>query len=122
MLEYFNALERIKKNKPRVVKKNSKITKASVAREAGKDPSAIKASRPEFSTLIDEIKKAEDSRVAPLRDLKTRYDEAKASRDSFRELYEKALSRELMLIKQLHEIEKKLSQLTNDKVTFIDHK
>lgn len=84
MLEYYNALERLKKNRSNVVKKGSIITKSSVAREAGKDPSAIKTSRSEFTILIEEINSAAEQLGRPVHDLQLRYDKMKKSRDDYK--------------------------------------
>lgn len=110
MLDYYNALERLKKNKPNIVKKGIKITKASVAREAGRDPSAIKASRPEFSELIIEIDKAAKKRKKPTKELQDRYDKLKISRDKYRLRYEECLAKELLLILRQVELEEELAR------------
>lgn len=107
MLEYYNALERLKKNQPERVKKGSKITKASVAREAGHDPSAIKASRPGFARLINEIELVAKQRIKPVKELQEKYDKLKVSRDEYKLRLEEALGRELLLIRRLEEIENK---------------
>jgi len=111
MLHYYNALERLKKNTPNNVPKGCKITKASVAREAGRDPSAIKVSRPEFSDLIHEITKAGERQAKPLKILEARYEKLKKSRDSYKIKYENSLGRELLLIRRVRELEEELGKL-----------
>ena len=106
LLDYFNALERLKKNKPEIVKKGSKITKASVAREAGRDPAAIKSSRLEFIDLIEAINKAQAERKNPIKDLKEKHDKIKSERDKFKLLYEESLTRELMFVRELDELKR----------------
>lgn len=105
MLDYFAALERLKKGEPLIVAKDCKITRASVAREAGRDASAIKQSRPEFAELIEEINKAAAKKPA-IKQWQEKYEAMKLSRDKFQLLYEQALARELMLIKKLRESER----------------
>jgi hypothetical protein len=105
MLDYYNALERLKKSKPNILKKGYKISKASVAMEAGRDPSAIKSSRPEFARLIIEIAEAANKRIKPAIELKARYDKMRISRDNYKLLYEESLARELCLIRRINELE-----------------
>lgn len=52
-LNFRAAFERLKKNNPKILPKDSKLTQNNVAREAGIDPSGLKKSR--FPTLINEI-------------------------------------------------------------------
>lgn len=51
--DFRAAFERLKKNKPNVLPKNSLVTQNNVAREAGKDPSALRKTR--YPLLILEI-------------------------------------------------------------------
>lgn len=51
---FRDAFERLKKNRPRILPKASRVTQNNVAREAGLVPSALRKSR--FPDLIAEIK------------------------------------------------------------------
>lgn len=97
MLEnYEAALQRLIINKPtnqHFIKKIYKINKANVAIEAGRDPSSIKNSNPEFLELRKKIKLAEIARRSlnnlPLqKDLKTIVNKKNDQYDSLKELYE----------------------------------
>lgn len=108
--EYFDALERLRVNKPIIVPKNTKITKDSVAIEAGRKKGTIKKSRAVFNELIikiDEVAKAKSSPTSELKENITKY---KVKSNEYRELYESALNRELMLIEQLNEMQKELKK------------
>lgn len=52
---YRAAFERLKKNKPERLPKDTRISQNNVAREAGSDPSALKKTR--FPLLVAEIQK-----------------------------------------------------------------
>ena len=54
---YYDALNRLRRNKPVLVKKGSAINKDTVALEAGRKRGSIR-NRPEFSQLIADIEKA----------------------------------------------------------------
>ena len=60
IIKYYEALDRLIKNNPNIVSKGTKISKRSVALEAGVDESSIKISREGHSELIKDIQKAKD--------------------------------------------------------------
>lgn len=59
--DFRMAFERLKNNKPEILPPNSSVTQNNVAREAGRDPSALKKNRYPF--LIAEIQAYKKSEV-----------------------------------------------------------
>ena len=111
-IEYFLALDRLKEGKPEIVKLGTKISNDSVAMEAGRGKGAIKKCRDGFEELIVAIKKASEEQAKNLnRDVET-LNKKKEEVVKYRELYEDALSREVMLVKRLYELEAKLLKYT----------
>ncbi|MEO9656256.1 hypothetical protein [Marinomonas sp.] len=94
---FRDAFERLKINKPLFIDKGSKITQNNIAREAGRDPSALKKSR--YPLLVLEIqayinsiecdslkvKKTKDARV---RSLKDRMSDCRKQRDKLASIVE----------------------------------
>lgn len=99
--DYFEALERLKKDRPINVPKGTKITNDSVALEAGRKKGTIKKSRPVFSDLIDAIETASKEGRKPQDEAKGRLEDAKSEASKYRSLWEETLCREVSLIKQL---------------------
>ena len=52
---FREAFERLKRNKPQLLPKGTRVTQNNIARDAGLDPSALKKAR--FPTLIEEIQR-----------------------------------------------------------------
>jgi hypothetical protein len=114
--DYYNALERLKANKPEILLKGSyKINKDTVAMEAGRGRGSIKPSREQFTDLInkiDEVGSAYNNKaldkLKKAEALATRY---KVERDNFQSNYHAALNREMMLVRRLGDLEKQINQL-----------
>ena len=114
--DYYNALERLRTNKPEVLSKGSyKINKDTVALEAGRKRGTIKPSREKFSDLIDEIEEVARvynnktlDKLKKAEALAARY---KLERDDFQSDYHAALNREIMLVRRLGGLEKQINQL-----------
>ena len=121
--DYFDALERLKNDKPVNVPKGSKITNDSVSQEAGRKKGTIKKSRPIFSDLIEAINAASTEVSKPRDAMKERLGDAKRETEKYRKLWEEALCREVSLVKQLwdeREVRaKEMAALTGGKVTAI---
>lgn len=97
LVEYFEALDRLVNNTPLRLERGSKISKDTVALEAGRGRGSIKKSRVHFSELIEAIESAafkQKSIVAPVDDLRELVNQ-------YRDLYEAALVREVSLISEL---------------------
>lgn len=103
LAEYFEALERLKKDKPVNVPKGTKITNDSVSLEAGRKKGTIKKSRPIFSELIEAIKAAVQLELKPQNEAQAKLDESKSEVARYRALWEEALAREVSLVRQLGE-------------------
>jgi hypothetical protein len=115
ILEYFEALERLKTNKPEVVPLGSKITKDSVALEAGRKKGAIKKGRSVFAALIRDIEEASlQGKKSTLSD-KDRIARQKQKVEEYRSLYEAAMAREAMLILRIFNLEKENFHLKSKK-------
>ncbi len=121
--DYFEALERLKRDKPVNISKGTKITNDSVSLEAGRKKGTIKKSRPIFSDLIKAIDAAAKTDTKPGDEMRARLDEAKSQAERYRALWEEALAREVSLVKQLWDERdawtKELETLVGNKVTSI---
>jgi len=117
--EYFEALKRLKSNKPINIPKNSKINNDSVALEAGRKRGSIKKSREIFSELIESINNASRESTSKYDKLESKLFKLKKDVEKYKEMYEKALNRELMYLERINELEKQLkkknSQSLNNK-------
>lgn len=108
MQEYYGALDRLIKNKPNIVPKGSKINNDTVALEAGKKRGAIRTDREVFIKLIEDINEVSNKEKAPIQELQLKLDKIKSEKEEYKELYQKAINREVMYIEQINELEKKL--------------
>ena len=108
--EYFDALERLKSNHPINVPKNSKINNDTVALEAGRKRGSIKKSREMFTELIEAINNLAQEKNAEYNKLESRISKLKHSNENYKEMYEKAVNRELMYIQRINELEKILKK------------
>lgn len=116
IIDYFEALERLKKGVPLIVPKDSKISKDSVSLEAGRKKGSIKKSRAIFKQLIAAIEEAALEHKSSEISEREKLTKVKVKLENYRKLYEEALAREIMLIKRIYELEKHLSDFTKDKV------
>jgi 1,2-phenylacetyl-CoA epoxidase PaaB subunit len=110
---YYDALERMIKGDTLNVAPGTRISRKTVALEAGKTESAIKRGRAVFTNLnaaIDVAASKQAEKKAPgtrkVSEANQRHRDAKAKAQDYKELYEKALARELMLLKQLDNLER----------------
>jgi hypothetical protein len=108
--DYFAALERLKSNNPINVPKNSKINKDIVALEAGRKRGSIKRSREMFLELIEAINIASNENNAHYDKLTSKISQLKSSTQNYKELYEKAINREIMYLERINELEKLLKK------------
>ena len=108
--DYFAALDRLKSNNPINVPKNSKINKDIVALEAGRKRGSIKRSREMFLELIEAINIASNENNAHYDKLTSKISKLKSSTQNYKELYEKAINREIMYLEQINELEKLLKK------------
>ena len=108
--EYFEALERLKSNNPINVLKNSKINNDSVALEAGRKRGSIKKSREIFAERIEAINNASQENTAEYDKLESKIFKLKNSAENYKEMYEKAINRELMYLERINELEKLLKK------------
>lgn len=104
MAEYHDALERLINNSPIRVPRGSKISKDTVALEAGRGRGTIKKSRPQFFDLIDAIERAVAKQNSVSEDKIAMRDEVRI----YRELYEAALVREVSLLVELTNVRAEL--------------
>lgn len=114
--EYFAALDRLKKGRPDIVPKGTKITNDAVALEAGRGKGSIKKSRDVFADLIIAIDEAAAEQSKPKNEQKDRLDRTKNTARQLRNDLEAALGREMSLLAELYETKKKLAKLTGGKV------
>jgi hypothetical protein len=114
--DYFDALERLKKGRPRIVPAGTKITNDAVSLEAGRGKGTIKRSRPVFADLIKAIEEATAESPNARDALKVRLDATKEAAEKYRRLWEDALSREASLLMELYEAKKAIAKLTGGAV------
>ena len=108
--DYFAPLDRLKSNNPINVPKNSKINKDIVALEAGRKRGSIKRSREMFLELIEAINIASNENNAHYDKLTSKISKLKSSTQNYKELYEKAINREIMYLERINELEKLLKK------------
>lgn len=104
ILEYFEALERLKNGSSKRLPRGTKITNDSVAMEAGRAKGSIKKSREVFAELIEAIDEAALQQAKPKSDDKSKFEELKKKVEQYRKLYETSLSREVMLIEKIDQL------------------
>lgn len=115
LIEYFEALERLKVNKPIRIDIGTKISNDSVALEAGRSKGAIKKSRLIFADLIVAIDiAAKEQNITPLdqRKLLKIQEELKTVREDL----EKALGREISLLYENYQLKKQLNALNGSNI------
>ena len=113
IIEYWQALERLKQGNPIRVPKNSQINKDTVALEAGRKRGSIKKSRDSFAELINAIEQCQEHEQPHITTDIERLNRARKLKKNYRELFHQALNRELMLVEQLSNLEKELEQYKN---------
>lgn len=116
LADYFEALDRLQKGRPKVVPAGTKITNDAVSLEAGRKKGSIKKSRDLFRDLIAAIDAASTGQSQPRQDQVDRLNRAKQSAGDLREQLDAALAREISLLAELYETKKRLSQLTGENV------
>lgn len=115
LVEYFEALERLKFNKPIRVSLGTKISNDSVALEAGRSKGAIKKSRPIFADLIVAIDcVAKEQNVLPLEQRK--FLELEEEVNTLRKNLERALGREISLLYENYQLKKQLNALNGTNI------
>lgn len=111
--QYLEALKR-------VVKNDVKPSKASVAREAGKDPASIKPGRSDWmDQIIEDINKAYDTWIKKNKNSESRQNKRLKDKDEkIAELEQRLNSshaNELYLIKKVHDLEREIASLRSSK-------
>lgn len=115
-LEYYEALERLKKDTSLRVPKGTKITNDAVSLEAGRGKGSIKKSRPIFTDLIVAIKIASEQQMLAVNTQDNKIEKLKSELDQCRKELEAALAREVSLLYELYEAKKEINLLTGSKV------
>ena len=109
MEEYFAALQRLKSRKER-------INNDTVAIEAGRKKGSIKKSRPQFAELIKAIDLAALEVDNVLNEPINRLSKVKDEKAVLQKRLDESLEREIVLIKQVFDLQKELEQLKNGSV------
>ncbi|MBO1271131.1 hypothetical protein J3L11_05635 [Shewanella sp. 4t3-1-2LB] len=104
ILEYFEALERLKNGTSVNVPKGTKITNDSVALEAGRKKGSIKKSRKVFASLIEEIEKSKELKFSQVQIFEAKLRIEKQKTEEYRDKYEAVLAENLMLISKLNKL------------------
>lgn len=114
--DYYEALERLKKDMPIRVPKGTKITNDAVSLEAGRGKGSIKRSRLIFSDLIVAIQSASEQQISVINVNENIVHKLKSELDQCRKELEAALAREVSLLYELYELKKEINILTGAKV------
>lgn len=109
--DYFDALERLKKNEPKIVQAGTRITNDAVALEAGRQKGSIKKSRAVFFDLIEEIQKASEEQSKLANKSEEKLEKAKEDVAYYKKALEESLAREVSLLNEVFELKKTLAQL-----------
>lgn len=115
-LDYYEALERLKKDSPNRVPKGTKITNDAVSLEAGRGKGSIKKSRPIFADLIVAIQFASEQQTLAVNVQENKIENLKSQLDQCRKELEATLAREVSLLYELYELKKEINLLTGAKV------
>lgn len=116
LIDYFNALARLKAGRPENVPKGTKITNDAVALEAKRGKGSIKKSRQTFAALIKEIADAAVEQANGANQQKKKLDKIKENANQLQQDLDAALTRELCLLLELYEVKKQLVRLTGGTV------
>ena len=117
--ELYDALRRLANNTPERVPPGTKISRRTVALEAGKDSSLIKSDREIYEHLIKDIdhyaaaQKKNDRKKGQTQELKARIAQLRSESERFEELWKAALARELFLLDQIDVYEQRWKKHTN---------
>lgn len=114
--DYFEALERLRKNEPKIVRLGTKITNDAVALEAGRQKGSIKKSRAVFSDLILAIDEAAIQQSKSLNKPEENLEKAKDDIAYYKKALEESLAREVSLLNEVFELKKTLAQLNGTNV------
>ncbi|WP_095054795.1 hypothetical protein [Pseudomonas sp. Irchel s3b2] len=112
--EYENALNRLIEGQPTRVPAGTKITKNSVALEAGRGKGSIRKDRECFDGLNVKIDAGAKKQKQQLITFTPKNIDV-ASNKNDKVLYQQSLARELMLIRQIDNLERNLSEIGNVK-------
>lgn len=115
--DYETALERLIINEPIRVPPGTKVSKKNVALEAGRKPGSIRSDRACFDHLNAKIeagkKKQKEFFATAAAAAPVKIDTTINKNNKF--LYQQSLARELMLIRQIDNLERSLQELGNVK-------
>lgn len=109
--DYFDALERLKKNSPVIIPKGSKISNDTVALEAGRGRGSIKKSRELFTDLITEIENASKTNSSKSQSVSDIHNKTKEDRARYKLLYEESLGRELSMLHEIDQLKSEIKDL-----------
>lgn len=114
--DYFEALERLKKNESKIVPVGTKITNNAVALEAGRQKGSIKKSRAVFHDLILVIEVAANEQAKFLNRPDEKLEKIKNAAAYYKKVWEESLAREVSLLNEVFELKKELSKLNGSNV------
>lgn len=108
---FREAFERLKRDKPKLLPKGTRVSQNNIAREAGLDPSALKKAR--FPTLIEEIQRWLQEHGDQLKSTPSRTIYAQRNRNrTLREQIEALKEQRDMALAQLVDADAKILELT----------
>lgn len=120
--EYFDALDRLIADTPKIVPSGTKISNDSVSVEASRGKGSIKKSRLIFSDLIEAIRLAAEHQFQNKTDVQEKIAKAKKDTLNYKKMYEEAIGRELSLIYEIDELKQTIRELTAGRVAGINSK
>lgn len=114
--DYYEALDRLKSGRPKIVPKGTRISKDAVSLEAGRKKGTIKKSRAIFAPLIAAIDAAALEQTIPEKTQAQVVDKEKRKVKDLRGELDDALGREHSLLMELYEVRVKLNKATGENV------
>lgn len=111
LTEYFEALERLQSDVPKVLPVGTRITNDAVSIEAGRKKGSIKRSRTTFGALIQAIDIAASMQARRRDSSLIQVAEARESAANYRRLYEEAIAREISLLHEVQALKQRLKLL-----------
>lgn len=117
--EYFDALERLIANSPKIVPRGTRISNDAVSLEAGRKKGSIKKSREQYSALIVAIEGAQKRQCGPDVVEAEKLMRLRATVTQLKQELEAALAREFSLVIELRKVRSQLTKANSASVTGI---
>ena len=108
---YYDALERLKKNKSIILSKGTKITNDAVSLEAGRKKGSIKKSRIMFADLIKDIRIAREQQTSEISSEQEKLAKASNDIDKIKIQYDKLLEQQFSIYLENMLLKRKMKKI-----------